>query len=278
MNPSDLSPEVPPEVPPASGFAPDWPAPAGVRAWCSTRMGGVSKPPWAQANLGDHVGDAPAAVAENRRRYSAALAGARPVFMRQVHGCAVLRLQPTTPQNCCADAACTDQPGLACSVMVADCLPVLLCDAQGHCVAAAHAGWRGLLAGVLTQTLHEFWALSPVSRAQAATNTIAWLGPCIGPAAFEVGTDVQAAFSQAWPRASVGFKPGRAGHAWADLAALARLQLADLGVRQVFGNDSSAAWCTHTQASRFFSHRRDGRSGRFAASVWLDGAAAGGQA
>lgn len=252
------------------GFAPDWPAPAGVKAWCSTRHGGVSGPPWAQANLGDHVGDLASAVAENRRRYSAALGGAQPVFMRQVHGCAVLRLQPDTPQGCCADAACTDQPGLACTVLVADCLPVLFCDIQGRCVAAAHAGWRGLLGGVLTQTLQAFWALSHVQSAQAATNTIAWLGPCIGPAAFEVGAEVQAAFGQAWPGAAHCFKPGRAGHAWADLPALARQQLVALGVGQVFGNDSSAAWCTHTQAAKFFSHRRDGCSGRFAASIWLD--------
>jgi hypothetical protein len=198
--------------------------------------------------------------------------------MNQVHGVQVAHLAPGLADGFTADAAVTAQPGLACTVMVADCLPVLLTDAGGTAVAAAHAGWRGLAAGVLEQTLTSFRALAPVHQAQAAIENganqlLAWLGPCIGPDAFEVGAEVRAAFVDGDAGAAACFRPGRAGRFLADLPALARRRLAALGVTQVYGNDGSPPWCTVTQRERFFSYRRDqaslGGSGRMAACIWL---------
>lgn len=252
---------------------PDWPAPPGVRAVCATRAGGVSGAPYGSLNLGDHVGDDPANVALNRATLNAAL-GVRPVFLNQVHGVEVARLTRESEDGTAADACLTDQPGVACTVMVADCLPVLFAHRKGHVVAAAHAGWRGLVGqggiGVLEQTYKQFSVLALVNNAQEAMNTIAWLGPCIGPTAFEVGAEVRAAFVAGQPLAAACFMPGAAGKWWADLAALARLRLRAMGITQVYGNDSSAAWCTVGNASRFFSHRRDRVSGRFCASIWLE--------
>jgi len=260
---------------------PDWPAPPGVRAVFTTRQGGVSAAPWGSMNLGDHVGDAPAQVAANRALLAQAT-GARPVFLQQVHGSAVLRLDEATPQGQPADAATTSQRGIACTIMVADCLPVLLTDVDGSAVAAAHAGWRGLAGqqgrGVLEQLCEHFWAPAQQGRAQAAINTIAWLGPCIGPAAFEVGAEVRAVFVESHPGAAACFTAGAPGKYFADLAGLARLRLQALGITQIFGNDGSAAWCTVGNASRFFSHRRDAgvsgngfaTTGRMAACIWLE--------
>lgn len=260
---------------------PDWPAPPGVRAVFTTRQGGVSAAPWDSLNLGDHVGDVPAQVAANRALLAQAT-GARPVFLQQVHGTAVLPLDGHTPHGLQADAAITSQRGMACTIMVADCLPVLLTDTEGSAVAAAHAGWRGLAgqqgSGVLEQTLECFRALAHKGRAQAAINTIAWLGPCIGPTAFEVGAEVRAAFVGSHPGAADCFTAGTPGKYFADLAGLARLRLQALGITQIFGNNSSAAWCTVGNASRFFSHRRDagvggnsfGTTGRMAACIWLE--------
>lgn len=292
---------------------PDWPAPAGVRAVCTTRAGGVSSAPYDALNLGDHVGDDPAHVAANRAIFAQAI-GARPVFLNQVHGTHVVQLDASTsnactadaltppagtaeaikppactaesslPHDCCseaspphayvADACVTNAPGVACTIMVADCLPVLLASTRGDCVAAAHAGWRGLAgqggAGVLEQTFKHFCALAQMDQAQADTEVIAWLGPCIGPQAFEVGGEVRAALVAHTPQAAASFVPKSNGKWLADLAALARQRLAALGVSRVYGNDSSAVWCTAGNASRFFSHRRDRVSGRFAASVWLE--------
>jgi len=250
----------------------DWPAPANVRAVCTTRQGGVSGAPYDSLNLGDHVCDNPAHVAANRATLQRAI-GARPVFLQQVHGTQVLRLDANTPDVSAADACITRVPGVACTVMVADCLPVLLTTTHGDCVAAAHAGWRGLAGsdgvGVLESTLKEFCALAQVEQGQIATKIMAWLGPCIGPAAFEVGSEVRAAFVSTDARAAHCFT-ALADDKWlADLAGLARLRLRAAGVTQIFGNDSSAAWCTAGNVSRFFSHRRDRVSGRFAASVWL---------
>jgi YfiH family protein len=250
---------------------PEWPAPAGVRAVFSTRAGGVSAPPFDSLNLGEHVGDDPTAVATNRARFCAAT-GAAPVFMQQPHGtrCADLDLwaAPETPS---ADACVTTTPGRACTVMVADCLPLLLCDMQGRAVAAAHAGWRGLAAGVV-----ESCVVSLRGRlGQPDAGLMAWLGPCIGPAAFEVGDEVRQAFVAADPGAARCFDAGAAPGKWlADLSGLARRRLAAVGVRAVYGNDTSAAWCTVSESSRFFSHRRDagrlGSTGRMAASIWLE--------
>ncbi len=265
----------------ADWLMPDWPAPPGVRGLFTTRQGGVSAAPWDSMNLGDHVGDAPAQVAANRARLANAT-GARPVFLQQVHGTAVLPLDSGTPHGQAADAAITAQRGIACTIMVADCLPVLLTDLDGSAVAAAHAGWRGLAGqkgrGVLEQLCEEFWAPAHAGHGRAAINTIAWLGPCIGPAAFEVGAEVRAVLVDSHPGGAACFAAGAPGKYFADLAGLARLRLQALGITQVFGNDGSAAWCTAGNPSRFFSHRRDagvggngfGTTGRMAACIWLE--------
>ena len=242
---------------------PDWPAPANVKALCTTRAGGVSVGPYEGLNLGLHVGDAPADVLRNRAVLRDAI-GVRPVFLQQVHGTDVLALdsQGGGPQDgAVADACIATAPGVACTIMVADCLPVLFADAGGARVAAAHAGWRGLAAGVLERTLVQFDVESPV----------VWLGPCIGPSAFEVGDEVRAAFSASSPEAADCFRAtGKPGKWWADLPALARQRLRAAGVLAIHGNDGSDAWCTVRSPLRFFSHRRDGVSGRFAACIWLD--------
>lgn len=257
---------------PDTWLRPAWDAPSAVRAVCSGRLGGVSAGPWYSLNLGDHVGDDPAAVAENRRRFAGAL-DARPVFLQQVHGTEVVQLQAGTADGTQADACITTQRGLACTIMVADCLPVLLCDVRGRAVAAAHAGWRGLAgqsgAGVLEALWQAWWPQVADTPDEAARNTHVWLGPCIGPTAFEVGPEVRAAFLQAHAQAAARFVPGVAGKWLADLPGLARDRLSVLGLGQVSGNDGTPAWCTVTQASRFFSHRRDRVSGRLAAAVWL---------
>lgn len=242
---------------------PHWPAPARVQARCSERTGGVSAPPYDSLNLGDHVGDAAEAVAQNRARFTAEL-GARPVFLKQVHGWHVARLDGRTADGIEADACWTTEAGIACTIMVADCLPVLLADASGERVGAAHCGWRGLAGaqgrGVL-EALH--------AAMQAGPDTLAWLGPCIGPEAFEVGVEVREAFAERDSGAAQLFKPLGGGKFLADLPGLARRRLAALGVTAIYGNDGSTPWCTVSNPSRFFSHRRDRVSGRFAASIWL---------
>ena len=286
---------------PADWLVPDWPAPAGVQALCTTRAGGVSQGPYASMNLGTHVGDDPQAVQTNRARLQAALGqstpGARPVFLSQVHGTGVAALTASTPDNTEADACVATDAGVVCTIMVADCLPVLLAHTSGAVVGAAHAGWRGLAGqsgvGVLESAMRalfeRFQTLALTSKAQAAIEnvannaesfetvargTLAWLGPCIGPQAFEVGPEVREAFCAAGPQYSACFVPSptQQGKWLADLAGLARLRLQAMGVTRIDGNDSSAAWCTVTQSARFFSHRRDtallGGSGRLAACIW----------
>ncbi|MDO5624590.1 MAG: peptidoglycan editing factor PgeF [Pseudomonadota bacterium] len=256
---------------------PDWPAPAGVRALFTTRgtsaADGASAAPRQHFNLGDHVGDDAAAVAANRQRLQQGMAGARPVFMQQVHGRDVLTLRPGTADGATADAAATQVPGLACTVMVADCLPVLLAHRMGSAVAAAHAGWRGLAGGVLEEAVRALRALAPTDGDDDG-DVLAWLGPCIGPRAFEVGPEVREAFTATHAAAAACFAPGPGGKYLADLPALARLRLAALGVRGVHGNDGSDAWCTVAQPTRWFSYRRDqarlGATGRMAACVWLE--------
>lgn len=262
-------------------LVPDWPAPAGVRAICTTRAGGMSVAPYHSFNLGDHVGDDPDHVAANRAIFQQAL-GARPVFLNQMHGTAVLQLDVervgsslTVPPHHAsppvADAALTSATGVACTIMVADCLPVLFTTMDGRCVAAAHAGWRGLAGlggiGILEETYKDFRALALMGKGLKDINIIAWLGPCIGPQAFEVGNDVRIAFVENDAQAASFFVSLGGGKWLANLPALARHRLARLGVRQVFGNDGRPAWCTVSQPSRFFSHRRDGVSGRLAVSI-----------
>lgn len=239
-------------------IVPDWPAPASVRAVCTTRQGGVSMPPYDSLNLGDHVGDDATAVARNRG-VLARETGMRPVFLQQVHGSGVVQLAADTPDGTQADGCVSTQAGLACTIMVADCLPVLFTDSQGRAVGA----------GVLETVTRAMWNALPLQQADAARQTLAWLGPCIGPLAFEVGDEVRQAFVSQHPGAARMFEPHAPGKWLADLQGLARLRLAALGITQVYGNDGSTPWCTVSNPSRFFSYRRDRVSGRFAASVWL---------
>jgi YfiH family protein len=237
---------------------PEWPAPARVRAACSTRIGGVSRAAHESFNLGDHVGDDPAAVRENRRRLGEALQlPSPPRWLRQVHGIEVAG-PGDAGDGLRADAAWSDVTGGVCTVMTADCLPVLLCDRDGSVVAAVHAGWRGLAAGVMGACVRAL----PV----APGRLMAWLGPAISQGAFEVGAEVRSAFVGTDARAAGAFvAAGQAGKYMADLYALARLQLADLGVGAVYGG----GFCTHGDPARFFSHRRDGECGRMASLIWL---------
>ncbi len=256
---------------PEDWLRPRWPAPESVRAVFTSRNGGVSTGVFASFNLGAHVSDDPDHVRINRASLQRRL-GVRPVFLNQVHGADVLRLGPDAPvDGVCADACVTARPGLACTVMVADCLPVLLCDPRGRQVGAAHAGWRGLLGehgrGVLESAVG---AMRMPHTVAASEPLLAWLGPCIGPAKFEVGGEVRDAFLAAMPHADRCFKPFGGGKWLADLPGLARQRLQALGSIAVFGNDGSDAWCTVSQASRFFSHRRDRVSGRMAACIWLE--------
>ena len=275
--------------PSADWIVPDWPAPANVRGLVTTRSGGVSAAPFDSMNLGTQVGDLMAHVIENRARLSTLLP-ARPCWLRQVHGVRVLDAFDSVAAGADdapeADACVARAPRQVCAVLIADCLPVLLCDRAGSVVAAAHAGWRGLSNGVLERTV--------AAMGCAPGELLAWLGPAIGPAAFEVGRDVLAAFTASDAGAGVCFRaqnihengqihengrvPGdgpvqpdsaaglRAEPKWlADLFALARRRLTRAGVHAVFGG----GLCTHADARRFFSHRRDRRTGRQAALVWM---------
>ncbi|WP_225783142.1 peptidoglycan editing factor PgeF [Xenophilus sp. Marseille-Q4582] len=253
----------------ADWIVPDWPAPPSVRALCTTRAGGISQGPYGSLNLGDHVGDLAEHVVGNRHRL-AMTAGARPVFLRQVHGIELRTLDAQSPDGLEADACASETPGIACTVMVADCLPVLVCDTDGTRVGAAHCGWRGLAGGVLERLCESFGPPAPSTRSQGPIELMAWLGPCIGPQAFEVGEEVKQAFEAHAADAAACFRPGALPGKWlADLPALARQRLRALGVTQVHGNDGGTEWCTVANPSRFFSFRRDGiASGRFAALVW----------
>jgi polyphenol oxidase len=254
---------------PVEWITPNWPAPANVRAVCTTRAGGQSRPPYDSLNLGDHVGDSALAVAANRAFFAGALQ-ARPVFLNQVHGLHTAQLDAVTPDGIEADGCLTRTPGVACTIMVADCLPVLFTMANGRAVAAAHAGWRGLAQGAGQNIIEAVWMrLREVSEVEDPDQTLAWLGPCIGADAFEVGPEVKAAFQLHDPAAAALFKPHRDGKWLADLSGLARHRLNALGISRVYGNDGSADWCTVSNPSRFFSHRRDRVSGRFAAAIWL---------
>ena len=321
---------------------PSWPAPAQVHAVCTTRAGGVSNAPFDAMNLGDHVGDDVRHVAQNRALLRDAI-HATPVFLSQVHGTHVVQLgqqamaaMPGGPHAIAAlpdvenmqgkqgrhgiqaDACITQHPGVACTIMVADCLPVLFTNRQGTAVGAAHAGWRGLAggpgnaeSGVLAAIYQSFRALALVHSAQSDTKIIAnrmagrspdeplprlsaghpaavqpsaaqpsatqdilvWLGPCIGPEKFEVGGEVRDAFVAQDASAQTMFQPCGPGKWLADLAGLARLRLRAMGIQTIYGNDSRRDWCTVSNPSRFFSHRRDavvlGGSGRMAACIWL---------
>lgn len=238
---------------------PDWPAPPHVHAASCCRRGGISRAPYDSLNLATHVGDDPLRVAGNRQRLRTQLQlPAEPVWLNQVHGCAALRLPCGPTASTTADAAWTTEPATVCAVLTADCLPILLCDVDGRCVAVVHAGWRGLAAGIVEQTLQAL----PV----ASDRMIAWLGPAIGPAAFVVGAEVHQAFVDADAAASAAFSALPAdGKYLADLFQLARLRLAAAGVQAVHGGGV----CTVTCAADYYSYRRDGRCGRMATLIWM---------
>jgi YfiH family protein len=238
-------------------IVPDWPAPPGVRAVSTLRGGGVSRGPYESLNLALHVGDDAQCVLENRRRLRAQLAlGREPAWLKQVHGIEVARAaQASAPV---ADAMVTDERGVACAILTADCLPVLFASADGKRVAAAHAGWRGLSRGVLEATI--------AALATPPRELLAWLGPGIGPARFEVGAEVREAFLRLDPAAVTAFRANER-HRWqADLYRLARQHLNRAGIDAVYGG----GWCTYDEPERFFSYRRDGECGRMATLVWIE--------
>nr|WP_296254609.1 MULTISPECIES: peptidoglycan editing factor PgeF [unclassified Pseudomonas] len=238
----------------AHWLIPDWPAPVGIKACVTTRAGGVSAAPFDTFNLGDHVDDDPAAVAQNRWKLTSDL-HVQPAWLKQVHGTNVVEALPAQVMQ--ADASWSRKPGVACTIMTADCLPALFCNRQGDQVAAAHAGWRGLAAGVLEATVDSFTA--------APSEILVWLGPAIGPQAFEVGPEVREAFIATHPEAAEAFVPSaNPGKFMADIYQLARLRLAAHGVRAVYGGGLSTY-----DDERFFSYRRGARTGRFASLVWI---------
>lgn len=269
---------------------PDWPAPVNVRAVQTTRQGGVSIAPYASLNLGDHVGDSSLAVARNRMLLNTVLPS-EPVWLEQVHGivvadadraggsCDTLLAKPAdcgSSRNAAtqalnsfavpfgggcrpqADACIARHPGSVCVVLTADCLPVLLCDKQGSVVAAAHAGWKGLAAGVIEATV--------LAMEVASDNLMAWMGPAISQSAFEVGEEVRAVFVDADPQAASAFIPIASGKYLADIYALARRRLKALGISQIYGGDR----CTYSEPDQFFSYRRDGVTGRQGTFIWLE--------
>lgn len=234
---------------------PDWPAPAQVKACVTTRAGGVSLAPFDSLNLGDHVEDSPEAVLENRRRLTEAF-HIQPAWLRQVHGVSVVEADPGRIAE--ADGSWTSTPGIACTSMTADCLPALFCNRAGTRVAAAHAGWRGLAAGVLEAAVESLEA--------EPADILVWLGPAIGPQAFEVGPEVREAFVQQLPSTTQAFVPSRnPGKFMADIYQLARLRLAARGITAVYGG----GFCTVSDP-RFFSYRRSPLTGRFASLIWLE--------
>ncbi|QKE62173.1 peptidoglycan editing factor PgeF [Aquipseudomonas campi] len=235
-------------------LTPDWPAPAHVRACVTTRAGGVSQAPFDSLNLGDHVEDDLQAVAHNRQLLTSVLQ-CQPAWLRQVHGVQVVEADPAQVAE--ADASWSATPGIASAVLTADCLPVLFCDRAGTRVAAAHAGWRGLAGGVLEATLDAL-ALPP-------DEVLVWLGPAIGPQAFEVGAEVREVFIASHTDAAQAFTPSvNAGKYLADIYQLARIRLAARGVSAVYGG----GLCTVSDP-RFYSYRRAARTGRFASLIWL---------
>jgi YfiH family protein len=241
----------------------NWPLASGLRAAFTTRTGGVSGAPWDSFNVAAHVGDAPADVTANRLRLKELLAlREEPGWLNQVHGVTVCNLDSAERDpSVTADAAVASVPGRVCVVMVADCLPVLFASRDGHQVAAAHAGWRGLAAGVLERTIAALGVPGP--------GLSAWLGPAISKENFEVGEEVRAAFVDADSGTASAFVANSRGRWQADLVGLARRRLAAMGVTDVSGGE----WCTFADRERFFSHRRDGhlhagKGGRMAALIW----------
>jgi len=232
---------------------------AGVRAFSTTRHGGVSAAPFASFNLGSHVGDLPAAVQKNRQRLLNALQlPNEPCWLNQVHGHTVVRLLSgaclDTPE---ADAAYTNVKGTVLAIQTADCLPILLAAEDGSEIAAVHSGWRSLAAGIISATLEQFTSSPQHIRA--------WLGPAIGPEHFEVGEDVRSAMLDLNSQHESAFKPYGEKYL-ADLAAIARQTLRSLGVDSI----ETCQTCTYANAEDYFSFRRDGQTGRMASLIWME--------
>lgn len=251
-----------------SWLVPDWPAPASVKAAATLRAGGVSVGPYASLNLAGHVGDDPGAVITNRQRLGAALGVPQALsdpalWLDQAHGARAIRAETrSTPSGGVADAVYARTAGQVCAVLTADCLPLLVCDTAGSVVAAVHAGWRGLAAGVIEQTL--------TALQRPGGDLLAWLGPAIGPNVFEVGAQVRERFIDDDIRAARAFRPSprhTAGTHWlADIYTLARQRLSACGVERVYGGH----WCTFSAPGRFYSYRRDAVTGRMASLIWID--------
>ena len=243
------------DIPEIEVIRPDWHAPANVHAFTTTRRSGFSDGAWSSLNLGTNCGDDPQHVEMNRRLLSGLLPS-EPRWINQVHGTRAVRWEKATDTVTGADAIVSNQTGQVCAVLTADCLPVLFCNRSGTSIAAAHAGWRGLAAGVLEATVSAM-GCDPL-------ELMAWLGPAIGPQAFEVGEDVYDSFVGSNSENAIAFTEH--GDRWlADLYQLARLSLNRAGVEQVTGGQ----YCTHSESDRFFSYRRDGVTGRMASIIWL---------
>lgn len=238
-------------------IAASWPAPERVVALTTCRQGGISKAGFAGLNLAMHVNDDAASVAQNRSiiEQDFQLPSA-PVWLEQVHGSRILKLTADTAGSLQADAVMTREKGRVCAVMTADCLPVLLCNEEGSGVAAVHAGWRGLLAGIVEKTAVKLGAPQTLQ---------AWLGPAIGPGCFEVGTEVREAFIQKNPVMQQAFRQVDDTHYLADLYALARITLLQNGVKRIYGGEH----CTYNEADNFYSYRREPITGRMASLIWL---------
>ena len=236
----------------------EWPAPAGVHALVTLRTGGYSTGAYAGFNLAMHTGDDPDTVRRNRELLQTYFQlPAEPVWLQQVHGNRLVEADPRA-REAAADGSWSRTPGQVCAVMTADCLPVLVCNRDGTMVAAAHAGWRGLQAGIVTRTVRQLQA--------DAADLMVWLGPAIGPQVFEVGADVVRAFSGTHQDNVKAFRQIDEHHWLCDMYALARIELANLGVASVFGGD----YCTYSDEQRFYSYRRDNITGRMASLIWLE--------
>jgi len=237
---------------------PQWPAPEWVKAVITTRQGGHSLIPYASLNLGDHVGDDPERVRENRKLLAAEIGlPAQPLWLQQVHGCDVALCGEDVGGRR-ADASTAMEPGQVCVVLTADCLPLLMCNRSGTRVAAVHAGWRGLAAGVVEAALNCF--------SDPLDELLVWLGPAIGPQAFEVGDEVRELFVQVAEESEAGFTRNGTGRWLADLYFLARVRLNANRLGFVGGGN----YCTFAERERFFSYRRDGVTGRTASMIWIE--------
>lgn len=237
---------------------PDWPAPPNIKALSTTRIGGHSLAPYDEFNLGAHVGDDTDAVQKNRKQLIVSQQlPASPYWLNQTHSTHVIN-STEWQQDIEADAMISTIHNHICTIMTADCLPILLCNTQGDIIAALHAGWRGLAAGILENTINKF--------GDEPKNLMVWLGPAIGPTQFEVGEDVYKVFTTHSPQAQNAFQQTDASHYLANIYCLAKQRLNALGVKQIFGGD----FCTVTEQQRFFSYRRDGITGRMASMIWIE--------